>query len=93
MDTKLLTVAQNALSEKWIFRSNAYKKNSVVSNICIYYKYQTSINTNKKPATGSIQLVSSFFIVSRSSYIIIQSSFTSFSPKVFRLTYLDINSK
>ena len=32
-------------------------------------------------------------IVSRSGYIIVQPSFTSFSPKVFRLTDLDINSK
>ena len=34
-----------------------------------------------------------FLIVSISSYIIIQPSFTSFSPKIFRLADLDINSK
>ena len=34
-----------------------------------------------------------FLVALRSSYIIIQSSFTSFSSKTFRLIDLDINSK
>ena len=46
---------------------------------------------------GKSQALSSsfpaFLIASRSSYIITQSSFTSFSPKNFKLKDLDINSK
>ena len=34
-----------------------------------------------------------FLIVSKSSYKTIQSIFPNFSPKIFRLTDLDINSK
>ena len=45
-----------------------------------------------KPQAPSSSFLA-FQIVSRSRYIVIQSSFTSFSPKIFRITDLEINSK
>ena len=45
-----------------------------------------------KPQAPSSSFLA-FLIVSRSSYIIIQLSFSSFSPKILRLTDLNINSK
>ena len=50
---------------------------------------RTKLLINKRQATGSIKLISSL-IVSQSSYIFIQSSFISFSSKIFRLTDLDM---
>ena len=48
--------------------------------------------TKDKPQAPSNSFLA-FLIVSMSSYIIIQSSFTIFSPKIFKLTDLEINSK
>ena len=55
---------------------------------------ETETIWKKRQATGSIHLISSFFfIISRSSYIIVQSSFTTFSPKIFRVTDMNINPR
>ena len=55
-------------------------------------KQNTKYETRGKPqAISSSFLV--FLIPSKSNDVIIQSRFTSFSPNIFRLTDLDINSK
>ena len=55
-------------------------------------KQNTKYETRGKPqAISSSFLV--FLIPSKPNYVIIQSRFTSFSPNIFRLTDLDINSK
>ena len=51
-------------------------------------KHELELTRSKPQAPSSSFLA--FLIVSRPSYIIIHSSF---SPKIFRLTDLDINSK
>ena len=53
------------------------------------YSLMNVRKTRDKPQAPS-SLLLAFLIVSRPSYIMIQPSF---SPKIFRLTDLDINSK
>ena len=53
---------------------------------------QNSEKTRGKPQAPSSSFLA-FLIVSRSSYRIIHFSFTSFSPKIIKLSDLDITSK
>ena len=70
---------------------DGFLKKSLKSGVKVAPSY---CKINERQATGSIQLISSLILfVSRSRYIIIQSSFTSFGPKTFRLRDSNTNWK